>query len=85
MPPANISKSSNRPNVIIHGGNRLNFISSWLFLWIFRLLNISRKHNLGTDNLTLQNSETAKVVGDRLENFWMQENKKNGLENKKNR
>jgi hypothetical protein len=74
MPSA---KPPDRPNVIIHGGNRLNFISSWLFLWIFRLLNISRKHNLGKDNLTLQNSETAKVVGDKLENFWKLENKIN--------
>ncbi|CAG8563696.1 7307_t:CDS:10 [Funneliformis caledonium] len=77
MPPANVSRSSNRPNVVIHGGNRLNFISSWLFLWIFHVLNIYRKHNLSSENLTLQNSETAKVVGDRLEKFWNLECEKN--------
>ncbi|CAI2185406.1 19084_t:CDS:10 [Funneliformis geosporum] len=77
MPPANVSRSSNRPNVVIHGGNRLNFISSWLFLWIFHVLNIYRKHNLASDNLTLQNSETAKVVGDRLEKVWNLECEKN--------
>ena len=80
MPTTNVSRSSNRPNVVIHGGNRLNFISSWFFLWIFQLLNISRKRNLGKDDLTLQDSETAKVVGDRLENFWKLE-----CESKKNR
>jgi len=77
MPTTNVSRSSNRPNVVIHGGNRLNFISSWLFLWIFQVLNISRTHNLGSDNLTLQNSETAKVVGDKLEKFWKLECEKN--------
>lgn len=75
-----VPRSPNRPNVTIHGGNRLNFISSWFFLWIFQLLNISRKRNLGKDDLTLQDSETAKVVGDRLENFWRLES-----DNKKNR
>ncbi|EXX63324.1 P-loop containing nucleoside triphosphate hydrolase protein [Rhizophagus irregularis DAOM 181602=DAOM 197198] len=76
--------SSNRPNVIIHGGNRLNFISSWFFLWIFQLLNISRKRNLGKDDLTLQDSETAKVVGDRLENFWRLEGDNTENRNGKN-
>ncbi|CAG8665356.1 31006_t:CDS:10 [Gigaspora margarita] len=70
MQPTNVALSVTHPNVTIYGGNRANFLSSWFFLWIFRLLKISRKHNLGYENLTLQVSEKAQVVGDRLESFW---------------
>ncbi|CAG8501320.1 6139_t:CDS:10 [Gigaspora rosea] len=70
MQPTNVALSVTHPNVTIYGGNRANFLSSWFFLWIFRLLKISRKHNLGYENLTLQVSEKAQIVGDRLEGFW---------------
>ncbi|CAG8706574.1 22409_t:CDS:10 [Dentiscutata erythropus] len=70
MQPTNVALSATYPNVTIYGGNRANFLSSWFFFWIFRLLKISRKHNLGSENLTLQESEKAQVVGDRLEGFW---------------
>ncbi|CAG8494646.1 10597_t:CDS:10 [Diversispora eburnea] len=70
MPLENAGKFETRPNVIIYGGNRLNFLSSWFFIWVFRMLKISRSHNLGEENLTLQDSEKAKVVGDKLENNW---------------
>ena len=70
MQPTNVALSATYPNVTIYGGNRANFLSSWFFLWIFRLLKISRKHNLGSENLILQESEKAQIVGDRLEGFW---------------
>ncbi|CAG8796863.1 2326_t:CDS:2, partial [Racocetra persica] len=78
MQPINVALSNIRPNVTIYGGNRPNFLSSWFFLWIFRLLKISTKHNLADENLTLQESERAQFVGDRLEGFWGVE-----LDNKK--
>ncbi|CAG8489567.1 4162_t:CDS:10 [Cetraspora pellucida] len=78
MQPTNVALSTTRPNVTIYGGNRPNFLSSWFFLWIFRLLKISTKHNLGDENLTLQVSERAQFVGDRLEGFWKLE-----IDNKK--
>ena len=71
------TKSAPRLNVTIYGGNRTNFLSSWLFLWIFPVLKKSRKHNLGCDDLFLQNSEKAKIVGDKIEEIWNAENKNN--------
>ncbi|KAG9291848.1 hypothetical protein G9A89_012133 [Geosiphon pyriformis] len=75
MPPTTTSSSqkSSRPQVTLHGGNRANFLSSWLFLWVFGLLKLSRRHNLSNDNLSLQESEKAGVVGDKLEKTWLGE------------
>ncbi|CAJ0761611.1 2596_t:CDS:10, partial [Entrophospora sp. SA101] len=70
MPSVDGSKSASRLNVTIYGSNRANFLSSWLFLWIFHVLKISRKHNLRRDNLFLQNSEKAKILGDKIEENW---------------
>ncbi|CAG8447380.1 10995_t:CDS:10 [Ambispora gerdemannii] len=74
MPPqtVNLPKSS-QPQVTLYGANRINFLSSWLFLWIFGLLKVSRRHNLDSDNLSLQESERAGVVGDKLERAWNEE------------
>ncbi|CAG8497665.1 15547_t:CDS:10 [Acaulospora colombiana] len=70
MPPFNSVKPATKPHVTISGGNRANFLSSWFFLWVFRMLKLSRTYNLCDDNLNLQDSERAKTVGDKLEGYW---------------
>ncbi|CAG8610578.1 5509_t:CDS:2 [Acaulospora morrowiae] len=70
MPPADTIKPAAQPQVTLYGGNRANFLSSWFFIWVFRLLKLSRTFNLDDDNLALQDSEKAKTVGNKLEGHW---------------
>ena len=67
----NVTKSS-KPYVTIHGSNRPNFLSSWLFLWVFRILLIP-KQKLNDENFVLQDSEKAVNVGNKLETQWNEE------------
>ncbi|CAG8541755.1 6472_t:CDS:10 [Ambispora leptoticha] len=73
MPPQTSNLPKSQPQVTLYGSNRINFLSSWLFLWVFGLLKVSRRHNLDSDDLLLQESEKAGVVGNKLENAWNEE------------
>ncbi|KAK3808729.1 MAG: P-loop containing nucleoside triphosphate hydrolase protein [Benniella sp.] len=66
--------SSNLEPVLIKGGNSLNFVSQWFFLWVFPLLKRTRSDpDFDPDSIELQKEETAEYTGERLSERWRQE------------
>ncbi|KAK9723053.1 hypothetical protein K7432_002162, partial [Basidiobolus ranarum] len=66
-----MSRKIGHPETIELGGS--NFLSNWFFVWVFRLLTECKSIDTGLDLLTLRKSETAKVVGSKLEKSWHKE------------
>ncbi|ORX97979.1 P-loop containing nucleoside triphosphate hydrolase protein [Basidiobolus meristosporus CBS 931.73] len=66
-----MSRKTDHPGAIELGG--ANFLSNWFFVWVFRLLAECRSIDTSLDLLVLKKSETAKVVGSKLEKSWHRE------------
>ncbi|KAF8929390.1 hypothetical protein BGZ52_002293, partial [Haplosporangium bisporale] len=65
---------SEKPILLQGGRLSFNFMSKWFFLWVIPLIRRTRSDpDFDPDSIKLQREESARVAGQRLGDYWRQE------------